>query len=81
MDTTSEPLTWRTFIPKRREQLGMPRQFDLAQRLGVHQADVSRWERGAYLPPTRMLGALVDALEITADELLSLTRGDRETAA
>jgi transcriptional regulator with XRE-family HTH domain len=73
MDTDSAPLTWATFLKDRRTSLDLT-QEQLAIRSGLRQSDISRWERGYYVPPTKVLGALAEALEITGDELLALTR-------
>lgn len=56
-------------IRKLRERLGMT-MFELADRMGVSVATVSRWETGEAVPVTTRLGALADVLHCTADELL-----------
>lgn len=56
-------------IRKLRERLGMS-MFELADRMGVSVATVSRWETGEAIPVTTRLGALADVLHCTADELL-----------
>lgn len=52
-----------------RERLGMT-MYELAERMGVSVATVSRWETGEAVPITTRLGALADVLHCTADELL-----------
>lgn len=52
-----------------RERLGMT-MYELADRMGVSVATVSRWETGEAVPITTRLGALADVLHCTADELL-----------
>ena len=52
-----------------RERLGMT-MCELADRMGVSVATVSRWETGEMIPVTTRLGALADVLHCTADELL-----------
>ena len=56
-------------IRKLRERLGMT-MFELADRMGVSVATVSRWETGEAVPVTTRLGALADVLRCTTDELL-----------
>lgn len=83
MDTTTAPTdSWSDFIlhRRKREDLDLT-QEDIAAALGVRQSAVSRWERGDYLPPTSHIGALVDVLKITPDELSALLRNTRESAA
>lgn len=52
-----------------RERLGMT-MFELADRMGVSVATVSRWETGEAVPVTTRLGALADVLRCTTDQLL-----------
>ncbi len=56
-------------IRKLRERLGMT-MFELADKMGVSVATVSRGETGEAVPVTTRIGALADALHCTADELL-----------
>lgn len=56
-------------IRKLRERLGMS-MFELADRMGVSVATVSRWETGEAVPVTARLGPLADVLRCTVDELL-----------
>lgn len=55
-------------IRQLRERLGMS-MAELAGKMGVSVATVSRWETGEALPVTSRLGALADALRCTIDEL------------
>ena len=52
-------------------------QQELADRLGVTNKAVSKWERGDGLPDISLMTALADALDVTVDELL---RGERRAA-
>ena len=52
-----------------RERMGMT-MCELADRMGVSVATVSRWETGEMIPVTTRLRALADVLHCTADELL-----------
>ena len=58
-------------IKTRRQDLGLG-QGDLADRLGVTQQTISRWEGGVVLPPPKRLAALAEVLELKLDRLLSL---------
>lgn len=45
-------------------------QRDLAHRLCVSPSTVWRWEVGRHMPSTSHLGAIADALELSADDFL-----------
>ncbi len=60
-----------------RKELNLTQQ-ELADRLGVTNKAVSKWERGDGLPDISLMTSLADALHITADELL---RGERRPPA
>ena len=66
-------------IRQLRERLGMS-MAELAEKMGVTVATVSRWETGEALPVTSRLGAVADALHCTIDALygreLSKDRND-----
>ncbi|MDP9223296.1 MAG: helix-turn-helix transcriptional regulator [Actinomycetota bacterium] len=57
-------------IRKRRQALEMA-QAELAQRLGVTQQTVSRWEHGTAVPPPRRLVRLAEVLDLELDRLLA----------
>jgi DNA-binding XRE family transcriptional regulator len=59
-------------IVKRRQELGIS-QKDLAERLGVAQANLARIEYGRQNLTLRSLLRLAEALDMTADELFSGT--------
>lgn len=65
------------FIRDRRLQLEMTQQ-QLADKLGVTDKAVSKWERSVSCPDITILRALADALEVSVSELLA---GQREPAA
>ena len=50
-------------------------QEKLAENLGVSPQAVSSWERDEYLPDTKNLTALADALDVTLDSLLREDNG------
>lgn len=56
-------------IAARRTSLGLTRK-QLAQRVGVHQAQVQRWEDGVYCPSTAVLPRLAEALEVEVSHLV-----------
>lgn len=47
-------------------------QKELAERLQVHQKDISRWENGAHIPTVEMLIKICRELNASADEILEL---------
>ena len=58
------------FIALNRKNKGLT-QEQLAERLGVTNKTISRWETGKYMPDLSLLKPLSDELEITLNELLS----------
>lgn len=58
------------FIAENRKAKGMT-QKALAEKLGVSDKTVSRWENGNYMPDLSMLKPLSEVLEISLNELLS----------
>lgn len=46
------------------------RQTDLADKLGIHQTLVARWENGKTRPRRKTLERLAEALEVSVDSLL-----------
>lgn len=47
-------------------------QVDLADRLQVHQKDISRWESGVHAPTLDMFVKICRELNASADEILEL---------
>lgn len=47
-------------------------QKELAERLQVHQKDISRWENGAHIPTVEMLIKICRELNVSADEILEI---------
>lgn len=47
-------------------------QVDLANRLQVHQKDISRWESGIHAPTLEMFIKICKELNASADEVLEL---------
>lgn len=68
------------FLGQVRRERGLT-QEQLAQRLGVSQRTVSRWETGRNMPDISMLTALCAQLDITVAELLAGQRIEGETIA
>ncbi len=65
------------FIRDRRLALGLTQQ-QLADKLGITDKAVSKWERGISYPDITLLRRLADALAVSVSELLG---GEREAAA
>lgn len=64
-------------IAARRRELGMT-QRALAEKLGISDRAVSKWERGAGFPDVSLIEPLADALELT---VLELFHGEVQTPA
>jgi len=56
-------------IKKARKAAGIT-QKELAQIMGVHQKDISRWENGERTPSVEALAGICIALKVSADTLL-----------
>lgn len=68
------------FIAQCRKEKNMT-QAMLAEKLGVTDKSVSRWENGKTMPDLSMYEPLCSALEITVSELLYAEKMDREERA
>lgn len=53
-------------------------QAQLGQKLGVHQKQVSGYERDVHVPSTDLLIRLAEALDVSLDYLVSGSRGESE---
>lgn len=53
-------------------------QKDLAERLGVYQKDISRWENGERTPTLEIFARICNELKASADEILELRKGKIE---
>ena len=49
-------------------------QKELAERLQVHQKDISRWENGAHVPSLEVFAKICRELDASADEILELRK-------
>ena len=58
------------FIAERRKEKGFT-QVKLAEKLNVSEKTISKWECGNGFPDTTLILPLCEALEISANELLS----------
>ena len=58
------------FIASRRKEQGMT-QAALAEKLGISDKAVSKWETGKSMPDSGIMLDLCEILEITVNELLS----------
>lgn len=59
-------------IAAKRKEKGWT-QTELAERVGVNQIQVSRWENGKHLPTLEQFVCIADALNCSLDELAGLT--------
>ena len=66
-----------TFIQTRRKELGMT-QNQLAEKLGVTDKAISRWERGVGFPDISLLEPLAQALGVSVVELMRSERVEQE---
>lgn len=64
------------FIAELRKERGLT-QKQLAEKLGISDKTISKWERGNGMPEVSLMMPLCEALEISVNELLS---GERLTA-
>jgi len=67
-------------IERARRALGIT-QKDLAERMGVSQSLVSRWERAEITPPGDVLAPLARALRVSVAYLLGSRRNGNGTSA
>lgn len=58
------------FISELRRERGLT-QEQLAEKLGISNKTISRWENGNYMPPVEMLMELSKFFEVSINELLS----------
>jgi transcriptional regulator with XRE-family HTH domain len=55
---------------KRLRMLAGLSQQELAQKIGVTQPRIARWEKGEVMPYAQYLAKLAKALEVTIDEII-----------
>lgn len=65
------------FIAECRKKANLT-QMQLAQKLGITDKAISKWERGIAMPDTSIMLELCDILDITVNELLSGEKSDME---
>ena len=65
------------FIAECRKQKNLT-QMQLAEKLGITDKAISKWERGIAMPDTSIMLELCDILDITVNELLSGEKSDME---
>ncbi len=58
-------------IRKARKTAGVS-QIELAERLQVHQKDISRWENNVHVPSIEMFIKICKELNASADDILEL---------
>ncbi len=64
-------------IAETRKQRGMT-QLDLAERMGVTDKAVSKWERNLSCPDISSLPKLSEVLEISVDELMQIKEAEKK---
>lgn len=65
------------FLAQRRKEMGLT-QAALAEKLGVTQRSVSRWETGRNMPDLSLLQPLAAELRVSVSELLDGEKHERE---
>ena len=65
------------FIAERRKKANLT-QMQLADKLGITDKAVSKWERGVAMPDTSIMLELCELLDISVNELLSGEKMDME---
>ena len=65
------------FIAERRKKASLT-QMQLAEKLGITDKAISKWERGVAMPDTSIMLKLCDILGISVNELLSGEKFDME---
>lgn len=72
-----EKQTLGTMIAAMRKDSGMT-QLELAQRMGVTDKAVSKWERDLSCPDVNTLPKLAELFGISVDELMQVKSGEKE---
>lgn len=67
-----------SIIAAKRKEKGLT-QTELAERMGVNQIQVSRWENGKHLPTLEQFVVIADALNCSLDELAGLSNAKPQT--
>ncbi len=72
-----EKNTFGSMVAELRKEKGMT-QADLAEKMGITDKAVSKWERDLSYPDIASIPRLAEILGVSVDELLSLKRPDGE---
>ena len=72
-----EKNTFGSMVAELRKEKGMT-QADLAEKMGITDKAVSKWERYLSYPDIALIPRLAEILGVSVDELLSLKRPDGE---
>lgn len=64
-------------LKKYREQKKI-KQSELAEKIGVNQKDISRWERGERVPGAENIKKIAETLNVSADKLLGIQLQEQE---
>ena len=71
--------TFGTMIAAMRKKDGMT-QLELAEKMGVTDKAVSKWERDLSFPDINSIPKLADVFNVTVDELMQVKAGTKENA-
>ena len=69
--------TFGTMIAAMRKENGMT-QLELAEKMGVTDKAVSKWERDLSFPDINLIPKLADVFNMTVDELMQVKAGTKE---
>jgi len=72
--------TFGNMIATLRKERGMT-QLELAEKMGVTDKAVSKWERDLSFPDVNTLPKLAEIFDVTVDELMQTKRDAKENAA
>ena len=77
---TMEKQTFGNMIASLRKEKGMT-QLELADKMGVTDKDVSKWERDLSFPDVSSLPKLAGIFGVSVDELMQVEAGSKENTA
>lgn len=71
--------TFGTMIATMRKEQGMT-QLELAEKMGVTDKAVSKWERDLSFPDVNSIPRLAEIFNVSVDEIMQVKAGTKETA-
>ena len=72
--------TFGTMVAALRKQRGMT-QFELAEKMGVTDKAVSKWERDLSFPDVNSIPKLAEVLDVSVDELMQVKANAKENSS